>query len=266
MPEDRSVGGVVVRHHTQRVSPIGTVETLGRILSHCQRSRPRAGRAQPPRRPTARPGPAGPPAPGRRGPTGRVRTCRTGPCGPGSRPPPAGRPRRPRPAARGRATRKSAIPSRIRLLSKVRAGSSFSGSVCMTRWRTSCSTIDRWANMMPALHHLLEAPGTLHPLVEAGEELEGGPGHDGVDQLVPPPGERPVDGGPGHLGLPGRVLDGGLGQPPSGHAGVGRLQDPLASVVHRRGPGSSEPEQGLDARWSDRAGRRPPARPTPPRP
>ena len=38
---------------------------------------------------------------------------------------------------------------RTRMLSTVRAGRSFSGSVCITRWRTSCSTMARWANMIP---------------------------------------------------------------------------------------------------------------------
>src|SRR5664280_1375461 len=84
------------------------------------------------------------------------------------------------------------------------------------------------------LHHLLQAVRSLDPLVETPEEVERRPGHGGVDQLVTAAGECPVHGGTRHAGLPGHVLDGRLGDPSAGDAGVRRLDRPLAGVVHRR--------------------------------
>ncbi len=94
------------------------------------------------------------------------------------------------------------------------------------------------------LEHLLETGGLLHLLVEAEEEGGGGPRHGGVEQLVTAAGKRAVDGGPGHIGLAGGVLDGGLGQAPAGHAGVGGGQNPLAGVVHRARRRPQRPSSG----------------------
>ena len=46
------------------------------------------------------------------------------------------------------------------------------------------------------LQDLLEAGGALDLVVEAKKELGRGPGHGGVEQLVPTAGEGAVDGGP----------------------------------------------------------------------
>ena len=136
------------------------------------------------------------------------------------------------------------MPCRIRLLSTVRAGQELLRLGLHHPLEDLVLDDGPVGEHDPPLHHLLEALGALHLFVEPGEELEGGPGHHGVDQLVPAAGEGAVDGGPRHLGLPGGVLDGGLGQSPAGHAGVGGLEDPLAGVVHRRRRSAQSPSSG----------------------
>ena len=76
-----------------------------------------------------------------------------------------------------------------------------------------------------------EVGGAGHGPGQTGEEAARLPGDDLPHQLLAPAREVAVDGRPRQPRGPGRVLDGGLGQPVAGHAGEGGLEDPLAHVV-----------------------------------
>ena len=114
-----------------------------------------------------------------------------------------------------------------RVVSTVSFGSSSPGSVSRTRCRTSCSHDRPVRERKSSDEDLFEGRGVVQLVVEAAEEPELLPGDGGAYQLFASPGKMPVDTRPRHAGLARRVLDGGLGDPPSGDARVGRLEDSL---------------------------------------
>jgi hypothetical protein len=74
---------------------------------------------------------------------------------------------------------------------------------------------------------VLQGPGTRHGGADQVHRVADlGLGQDG-EQGVAPAREGPVDGGSGQAGGLGHVVEGGLGDAPTGDAGERRVEDPV---------------------------------------